>query len=347
MENKLPPSLLDFLTELDSSETHHLRFFLITRQLKEGVPSHRKMLDKYEFTALQVEIDTDLQQYLLTVLRRQLRGVIESTDVEVKEYDVLGDELPTLYTYAATSTNAFCKILNVQLAAGVDVPQIKSLEEVTGKLWAYCIAIQSPTTPTAYTFRKLFSNKVVVEESENATGLRSFLAYFDTRNTRLERFEGQAITLDKRIDCLYLADQFFVFEKARFEQMVGMEEEFKASAVGIIDELNADGYIQGTDLLRDEVERSSTLIRKLAKLAQLEDYHKLSPERIKKMANVAKRNGIELKIVGGRVQITTLADIDVVIKLLMDSFLESKQTGNRYEARVKTRIQTPTPTEET
>ncbi len=114
MENKLPPSLLDFLTELDSSETHHLRFFLITRQLKEGVPSHRKMLDKYEFTALQVEIDTDLQQYLLTVLRRQLRGVIESTDVEVKEYDVLGDELPTLYTYAATSTNAFCKILNVQ-----------------------------------------------------------------------------------------------------------------------------------------------------------------------------------------------------------------------------------------
>lgn len=80
--------------------------------------------------------------------------------------------------------------------------------------------------------------------------------------------KGEAVTLDKQIDCLYCDDTFYVLKKVPFEQIVGLQEEYHTKALEVVDDMKSSGMIDGLDVMDEELKTNTTLHKKLVKLQQ-------------------------------------------------------------------------------
>lgn len=94
--------------------------------------------------------------------------------------------------------------------------------------------------------------------------------------------KGEAVTLDKQIDCVYWDETFYVLKKVPFEQIVGLQEEYHAKAVEVVDRMNNTGLIDGLDCMEEELKTNTALHRILVKLQLNGGLDQLDSSRIKK-----------------------------------------------------------------
>lgn len=323
-----------------------VRLYFITRDVKPGIAKTKKMLDKYQFSSLSIDIDEDLQKHLHKTLLEQIYHKQDINKYELVEYEVIDDDTDKILTYTLTSNKVlpFASSIKDQLKEGVDIKPVMKLNDIRDKIWAYCIGILHEDKVPTYSLRKFYSSKIAIDESVDSLkkGLNSILTLFNTTNSKLELFTGETISFDKNIDCLYINDKFYIFSKKNFERIVGLEEEFKESAYKLVNELKTINLIEGLEVLSAEIELNPTLLKKLAKLAQKGDYKNLTTERIKKMQEVAAQYGLTLNVEGNKLKINDNKDIDLIIKMLDDYFLESQQTGLKYGSHAKKQLQVVT-----
>ena len=57
------------------------------------------------------------------------------------------------------------------------------------------------------------------------------------------RNKGETVNLDKQIDCIYYDETFYVIKKVNFEQIVGLQEEYKEQSKIVVNELRETGKI--------------------------------------------------------------------------------------------------------
>ena len=86
--------------------------------------------------------------------------------------------------------------------------------------------------------------------------MRIIRAKFDTRSQKLEMLHGETINLDKQIDCIFYQEIFYIIRKSNFEQIIGLEEEFKQEALGVAQELERSTMILGIDILKQQIEEN-------------------------------------------------------------------------------------------
>jgi hypothetical protein len=73
-----------------------------------------------------------------------------------------------MFTYQMTNkAMSFADVVNNQLKS--QPPRITSLEEIilTEELWAYCVGFHKKDSEWIYTFRKILSGKVAIDETES------------------------------------------------------------------------------------------------------------------------------------------------------------------------------------
>ena len=143
--------------------------------------------------------------------------------------------------------------------------------------------------------------------------------------------KGEAVTLDKQIDCLYCDETFYVLKKVPFEQIVGLQEEYHAKAIDVVDDMRSTGMIDGLDIMDEELKTNTTLHKKLVKLQQSGGLAYLDATRIKKMKTVCKRYGDSITVgADGHIKIQDRKDFETMIKALCDYYKKGEVSGKSY-----------------
>lgn len=327
----------EILAHLDDVIIDDLKLYFIARELKDGYKVSDKVLDKYNFKAYQVDTNDDIRQILYDYTTDSMLSLSEK-NYEFQEYDVIGDDSPRILTYQLQNKSmSFNNVINNQLKAGVSIPKIIGLNELLkdSELWAYCVGLTTRTESTVYTFRKMLRSKTAIDENESIqkSKYQKFIrARFNTTSSKLELIKGETVNLDKKIDCIYYQDTFFFGSnsKTQFEQIIGLEEEYKGQAKAVAAELEDLNLISGIDTINEEIENTPSIHKKLVRIARLGQYKKLDAKRVDAIIAYAKEKNLELKHNNGKLKIEDKKDVDLVLKFLVDYFKDSKITGITY-----------------
>ncbi|OSZ82094.1 DUF4868 domain-containing protein [Chitinophagaceae bacterium IBVUCB1] len=325
--------LSDFFDKVDGIKVNNTHLYFITRVLKPDMKKSAKILDKYDFKVYQIDVNDEIRQHLHDLTKEQLQYLLRKK-TEMHEYDVITDDTEQLFTYHMTNkAMSFADVVNNQLQS--NPPKIKSLEDIikTEELWAYCVGFFNKKDDWIYTFRKILSGKVAVDEKDGNkhTKLQKTIrTIFNTRSQKLELIEGETVNLDKQVDCIFYEDTFYIAKKTQFEQIIGLEEEYKVQASEVLVELIETKMIEGLDLVKQQIESNPSIHKKLVRLSKIGNYRDLSPAIIKKMQKVCKQYGDKLKIKEGKLNIEDEADIDLALKMLADYYKRGEVSGKSY-----------------
>ena len=253
------------------------------------------------------------------------------------DYDPISDDTDHLFSYKLKAeTSSFSDVVVNQL--GKELPKVESIDGIVSEneeLWAYCIGFLDVENSTwIYTFRKIMVSKIAIDEKNDSSKSivwRQIRTIFDSSSKKLTLMKGEAVTLDKQIDCVYWEDTFYVLKKVPFEQIVGLQEEYHAKAIEVVEGMQKTGLIDGLDNVEEELKTNTSLHKKLVKLQQNGGLESLDIPRIKKMAKVCKRYGEKINIGSdGHVKIGDRRDFETVIKAMCDYYKKGEVSGKSY-----------------
>lgn len=325
-------TLQEILDKIAATKVNDLRLYFITRVLKENVKKSAKIIDKYLFRVYQVDIDAEIRQYLYNLSNEQLEIIIKK-DFEMLDYDVVSDDTQHLFTYfmqnkVLSFSDVVCNQLNQT------PPKMQSIESILSsgdELWAYCVGFNDlEKQDWIYTFRKIQSGKVAIDEQESKSMMKTIRTFFDTTNQKLELLKGETVNLDKQIDCVYYDETFYVIKKTNFEQIVGLQEEYKEQAKSVVNELKVTGKFEGLEMIEEKIEKTPAIHKKLVRIAKIGNYRTIDDKVIKRMRTVCKKYGVELKVKDGKIAIEEDKDIDIILKMLADYYKTGEVSGKAY-----------------
>jgi len=315
-----------------STEPRDLRLYFISRILKDNIKKSAKIIDKYLYKVYQVDVDDEIRNYLFSLTNEELERVIKK-DFEILDYDVISDDTQHLFTYSMhNKVFSFSDVVFNQL--NTNPPKMQSIESILSnddELWAYCVGFNDVENKDwIYTFRKILSGKVAVDEKEGKNLFKTIRTYFDTKNQKLELIKEETVNLDKQIDCIYYEETFYVLKKVNFENIVGLQEEYKKESKNVVEELRKTGKIQGLEVIEEKIESTPSIHKKLIKIAKIGNYRNLDDKTIRKMKAVCKKHKVTLNIKDGKLSIENEDDIDIVLKMLADYYKTGEVSGKAY-----------------
>ena len=323
----------ELLCRITTTNVEDSKLYFITRILREGVKRSSKMMEKYLFKVYQVDIDDEMRQYLFDVSKEQLEYVIKK-DFEMVDYDVISDDTEHLFTYSMKNkAMSFSDVVYNQLKSNpAKVMSIEGIISEVEELWAYCIGFNDTENKDCiFTFRKIQAGKVAVDEKENQKTLaKTIRSYFNTQSQKLELLKGETVNLDRQIDCVYYDETFYVIKKGYFEQIVGLQEEYKKEAQQVVEDMKNTKMIEGLDKIEKEIEDNPAIHKKLVRIARTGNYKTISEKDIKQMQKVCKKYGVKINVKNGKLAIEEKEDIDTVLKMLADYYKTGDVSGKPY-----------------
>lgn len=325
-------TIQEILEKIESSKEDDLKLYFITRYLKENFKKSSKVLDKYLFKVYQVEINDEIRSHLYDLSKKQLEYIIKK-DYEMVDYDVVSDDTEHLFTYSMQhKMNSFSDVVCNQLN-GIP-PTMLSIEDILQnghELWAYCVGFNDlEAKDWIYTFRKIQSSKVAVDEKEGMGIFKTIRTYFDTQSQKLKLLKGETVNLDKQIDCIYYDETFYIIKKAYFEQIVGLQEEYKEEAKNVAEILKNTNLINGVDFIERKIEENPSIHKKLVRISRIGNINTLDAKAIKKMQSVSKKFGNKLNIKDGKINIEEENDVELVLRMLADYYKVGEVFGKHY-----------------
>ncbi len=335
-EIKEPTKLDEVLAKIRETKEEDVKLHFITRILKNGVGKRDKTLDKYLFKVYQIDVDDEIRSYLYDLSIKELERTL-SKDYSLIDYDPISDDTDHLFSYKLKAeTSSFSDVVVNQL--GKELPKVESIDGIVSEneeLWAYCIGfLDVDNASWIYTFRKIMISKIAIDEkndNEKNILIRQIRTIFNSTSKKLTLMKGEAVTLDKQIDCVYWEDTFYVLKKVPFEQIVGLQEEYHAKAIEVVDEMKRTTLIDGLDVVEEDLKTNTSLHKKLVKLQQNGGLNGLDGNRIKKMAKVCKRYGESIPIgEDGHIKVSDRKDFETVIKALCDYYKKGEVSGKSY-----------------
>lgn len=326
-------TLTELLEKIQTIEPDDTRLFFITRILKQDLKKTSRVMDKFLFKVYQVDVDDEIRQHLYDLTNEQIEFVIKK-EFEMVDYEVISDDTEHLFTYSMKNkVTSFSDVVCNQLNA--NVPRINSIEEIIKEdeeLWAYCVGFNDTEIKDwIYTFRKIQASKVAIDEKENSKyKIKTIRTYFSTISKKLELLKGETVNLDKQIDCIYYDEIFYILKKGYFEQIVGLQEEFKEEAKNVVEELKKTNMIEGLEMIEKQIEDKPAIHKKLVRISKIGNYRNINEQTIKKMQIVCKKYGDKLNLKNGKLSIEEYKDIDIILKMLADYYKTGEVSGKDY-----------------
>ncbi len=323
--------LIETIKQADSS---NLNMYFVTRILKENFKNGSKMLEKFDFKVYQIEITDGIRDYLFDLSLKQFEKIENNETLNFIDYDVISDDTEHLFTYSMKNkVGSFSDVVYNQLNNNpikiTDLNEILSSES----LWAYCVGFQLDSENTFYTFRKISPGKVGIDEKEDnqkKTLSASIRTFFDTNTNTLSLLKGETVYLDKNIDCIFYGDVFYILRKFYFEQIVGLQDEYKKKAEEIAKSISSHTCFGETKLLAEKITKSPSLHKKLMKLEKLGSLDNLNDKSLKKLERLGKSKKAPINILNGKIIFETDDDIENALKLLCDYFKTGDYSGISY-----------------
>ncbi|MCL2721380.1 MAG: DUF4868 domain-containing protein [Treponema sp.] len=324
--------LSKFLSFLQDKKNHTTRLYLVTRTLKQHIHAQARIPNKYEYTCYTINTDQLIQNELFNLFLEKAEYCANEDKYQIENYSIVTDDSEKkILTYEKKEQiSSFMRIVDIDIKNSSELPSVRDLSAISDKLWAYIIEI-SIKNEVIFGLRKMSPSKVLVSEKKNAIA-----ANFKLKEKSLVISHDQSIVFDKRLDAFYADDKFFIIQKNNFEEIVGLESEYRDAAKQAADKIMKSPKISLNFNLIDAIENKNRFIRKLAKVKDKID--NIGTTRIQKMQETATLFKLSFNIKSGKIIIDDENELDIVIKLLDDYYLLSQQTGKKYEASVKKEI---------
>lgn len=336
-------TLNELLEKISTTKVEDSKLYFITRILRENVKKSAKVMDKYLFNVYQVDIDDEIRTYLYGSTQKQLEYVIKK-EFEMIDYDVISDDSGHLFTYSMKNkAMSFSDVVYNKLSS--NPPRVMSIAGIISEveeLWAYCVGFNEPQqSDWIYTFRKIQSGKVAIDEKDNKKSkIKVIQTLFSTESQKLELLKGETVNLDKQIDCVYYDETFYVIKKGSFEQIIGLQEEFKEEAIKVVAELKKTEMISGLEKIEEKIESNPAIHKKIVRISRMDNYQSITAKDINKMKTVCKKYGDKLNIQDGKICIEEEKDINVVLKMLADYYKTGDVSGKPYGTFAGKKIET-------
>ena len=320
--------LSELKNKIQSVNEKEVKLYFVTRALKPMVKKASKARDKYLFVVYQIDCNKEIREYLHAATCSQIDKTVKKK-FDMIEYDILTDDTEHLFTYPIKNkVFSFSDVVTNQLQK---IPQkINSIAELIGRekeLWAYCVEFTCENAEDKiFTFRKILPSKVGVDEKAKGW----FRTKFDTQSKQLSLLKEETINLDEQIDCVFYNDTFYVLKKVYFEQIIGLQEEFKEKAKEIADEMIHSGSFTGGEKLKELIDQKPSIHKKLIKVGKLGGYKNITSQSIKSMKKICTQYGDTLPISGDKLSIDTEEQLDVILKALGDYYKVGEISGKAY-----------------
>ncbi|AOT08267.1 Kiwa anti-phage protein KwaB-like domain-containing protein [Pseudoalteromonas luteoviolacea] len=320
--------LLEYAEKLENDDNVKVSLMFVTRKLKPGMKASAKVLDKFDFILNKVALSEEISQYFKSVLINQIKTQASKDDIEVKPYTVIGDDLPQVYSYALNNALSFSKVITEQARAD-NTPTINCLNDIKNDLWAYCIKVKSGDKYT-YSFRKVAKGKITTNTPDTLG--KKLSAMFDKSEAELQEFDGSVISFDDKIDCLCIDEQFYVFHKSGFEQILGLDEEFTKTAQETVEAIKGFDLVEGLDLVEKELLQKSTIRKTLSSIKQKGNDKSLTKFEITAMNEILQKlEGESFEITeDGKIILSNSKDVKYFVKLLNDYYKQGMTTKKYY-----------------
>lgn len=115
-----------------------------------------------------------------------------------------------------------------------------------------------------------------------------------------------------------------------FEQIVGLQEEFKEKAYEVADNMINSGYFIGGEKLKELIDNKPSIHKKLIKVEKLGGYKNITPKMLSSMKNVCKKYGETLPVQDDKLSIESEQNIDTILKALGDYYKIGEILGKPY-----------------
>lgn len=320
-------NIAELLERIQLTKKEDVKLYFVTRAIKPGLSKRTPAKDKYLFNVSQMDCDDEVRSYLYDASVRQLEKTIQK-NYQMVDYDILTDETEHLFTYSIQNkVFSFNDVVTNQLLK--TAPKITSIANITEteEMWAYCVEFFNvETEERLFTFRKILPSKVGVDEKAKSW----IRAKFSTQSQQLSLLKEETVNLDEQIDCIYHLETFYVIKKANFEQIVGLQEEYKEKAFEVAENMINSGNFIGGEKLKELIEKKPSIHKKLIKVEKLGGYKDLSSKKIKSMQKVLKKYGDTLPLKDDKLSAESEENIDTILKALGDYYKIGEISGKPY-----------------
>lgn len=330
-------NITELLEKIQLTKKEDVKLYFVTRALKPEVAKRAPAKDKYLFNVSQMDCDDEVRSYLYDASVRQLEKTIQK-NYEMVDYDILTDETEHLFTYNIQNrVFSFNDVVTNQLIK--TAPKITSIASITEteEMWAYCVEFFNlEAEERIFTFRKILPSKVGVDEKAKSW----IRAKFNLQSQQLSLLKEETVNLDEQIDCIYHQETFYVIKKSNFEQIVGLQEEYKEKALEVADNMINSGNFIGGDKLKELIEKKPSIHKKLIKVEKLGGYKNLTPRTLNIMKRVLKKYGETLPIVNDKLSTESEENIDAILKAFGDYYKKGEISGKPYGTFAGKELQT-------
>jgi len=324
----------EILNKIEEVKSDNLNLYFITRVLKEGVKSSDKVLDKYLFKVYQIEITNDIRNYLYDLSKKQFEKIYNNNELVFHDYDVFSDDSEHLFTYQMKNkVMSFSDVVYNQLVDSP--PKITNLNSIlkNENLWAYSVSFQINSQESFYTFRKINPGKVGVDkdtETKKGKILGNIRTFFDTNTNTLDLLKGETIYLDKQIDCIFYEESFYILKKLYFEQIIGLQEEYKEEATNFVKSLSSDSNFGDIKLLNEKINTTPSIHKKLVRLKKIGNTNGLNKKSVERLITLGIERQSPINVKKGKIIFETETDIENTIKLLCDYYKKGEFSEKVY-----------------
>lgn len=332
MEKNSPNEITLLRERIAKTQPANVKLFFITRIIKEHALRRKAVLGKFIYKVYQIDVDEDIRNHLFTSTLTELDKTIKR-ELSLIDYSPISDDEESLFSYNIKGKEkqlAFSDVVINQLAK--PCPKVQSIEGIISddeELWAYCAGFEEYEGDKIFTFRRILGSRIAIDEKVG--GVKNFFqTLFDTASKKLKFLHGEVVALDKTVDCVYFDETFFILKKVYFEQIVGIQEEFKEAAENVIKDLETTGRIEGLEILKNKIQSGTSLHRKLARIAKSGQINKIDDNAIKTMKKISRRYGQKDITSNGHLVIKEEADIEIFLRLIGDYYKKGEVSGKSY-----------------
>lgn len=320
-------NLTELLEEVQLTKKEDVKLYFVTRASKVNVSKRTPAKDKYLFNVFQMDCNDEVRSYLYETTTKQISKILQK-NYDIVDYDILTDETEHLFTYSIQNkVFSFNDVVtNKLLKSSPKITSLTALSE-TEEMWAYCVEFMNiENGKRIFTFRKILPSKIGVDEKA-----KNFIrAVFNTQSQQLALLKEETVNLDEQIDCIYHQETFYVIKKTNFEQIVGLQEEFKEKAFEVADNMINSGHFIGGEKLKELIDKKPSIHKKLIKVEKLGGYKNISPKMLSSMKKVCKKYGETLPIQNDKLSIESEQNIDTILKALGDYYKIGEISGKPY-----------------
>ena len=270
------------------------------------------------YSVLRVNTDAKLQKRLKGYVANQLQG----KDFHLAEYDFNnadGDD--TLFTITADATD-FPKV-EVAINAGFDNAVASEYQDLLNS-WAYVVQLEHGNN-RLYAWRK-------ISALTQPKKVQSRQATFFVQHKLVDVEDKEVFLIDPRFDFFVHGGMIFIANKKEFEISMNFREGMRAKAAEVIQNFNESGHFKNVDLIQKHVGDNMHHLRKMASILKAGYYRQ--PDYIRRMIEVSKAEGWELKVEDGQVVVEE-ETIDLLLKLLNNDRLRSLINNETFDAAAK------------